>query len=533
MQKREKETWINQNKKNKLIEILCVFLITLLIVCFLIKFQLSYVTIEDEQIIKYSALNFNNYTDLVKYDQLNNKYTTCIFSKLSSLIDEKNYPSISSSEAIFFLPFSIILGKNFLLILNNIFVILITLLVYLITKKFTKSILSATTTSIVFILSPIFLKWSLGFFNIIPALFFFLLTTYFLFIYKKRFKYFFVGLSFLGLLMIRPGEFLFIIPIIVVGHLRNAKSKDFLLLFYLMFFLFLTILIANNEMFGGFFNFPQLYIHNLPCLQNNFTTTSYFTIPIESIDYLYSNTLFFILNFSFAFPVMWVAIFFGICLYKRKKEFIIFSLLILIVLLAIYGRYTGYGYSQENLQSSFTRHFIYLFSLLSINIGLFIKAFRTKFNNIQSETIFAISTCIIILLILNTYSYLGNGIEVYNEKKSNQHNITIDLLEKINPTDLVITDVNTNKLIPIESGIVQLQFDKAAARIDYNTTSKEFKRVLSNLVEDNQSISVLVQRQTNYTEDLITYLNNNYTLSKQGSYIKGIIELYKIRGKNL
>jgi len=136
-------------------------------------------------------------------------------------------------------------------------------------------------------------------------------------------------------------------------------------------------------------------------------------------------------------------------------------------------------------------------------------------------------------LILNTYSYLGNGIEVYNEKKSNQHNITIDLLEKINPTDLVITDVNTNKLIPIESGIVQLQFDKAAARIDYNTTSKEFKRVLSNLVEDNQSISVLVQRQTNYTEDLITYLNNNYTLSKQGSYIKGIIELYKIRGKNL
>jgi hypothetical protein len=453
-----------------------------------------------------------------------------------SQIEANTYPNFPSSEIIFYLPFAIIFKNNFLLYTSYLFAILNSILIYIIVRNLTSKEYPGILAMMIFVLSPSFLKWSIGSLNIVPALFFFLTLVYFLFCYKGIYKFLLVGLAFCILLTIRPTEILFIIPIIIVMYLKKANKKDYKLFLFPILLFILTTFLGNELFFHNLFNFPQLYGGNYPCLENkivdNFITRliSYFEFSPRAIYFHINFSLF---KSSFAFPLFWPSLIFSLLLYKRNREFVIYLWLILAVLIITYGRgiENYYGFGQENLQSSFIRYLFYFFGLLSIAFGFYIEEFLSKIKKYQKEIFIIFIVMLLVLSILYTYNYSLNGIRDYNKKRTYQKDTQIKLYNNLDSKDIVITDIYTSKLIRIDSDIPQIQFDEPLAYYDYNKSINEFNSVLSRIVEDNKSVKFLGQRKYNNTEDLIFYLQNNYDLYLKDSYIDGLIELYNINKK--
>lgn len=514
-------------------DFILLFLVLILLVSFLVKFQFNQFVVNDEQRINYTALNFGDYQSMRIYDSLNSQYQTCIFSAASlASVNNHTYPLISSSEVIFYLPFSILFKEKFLVFTNYLFSIFSVVLLYVLVRRLSNSSFAAIFASLIFALSPFFLKWSLGFFDIIPAVFFFILATFFIFSSRSKYRFLFAGFSLLVLSMIRPSESLFMFPVLLAMYLQSAKKTDYLLFLGTMVLFGLTILLGNNLLFGGYFNFPQLNALSFPCLNSLTSPQNYFSLNWNYILTIFFHIKFFILFFSFAFPWIIPGIISLIFLYNKRKDFVLFSFFVWVILLLTYGRTTiYYGFGQENLQSSFVRYSAFSFCLLSIAASLYIKDFISKFRYPVKKVILFLILLLLMLTMLYAYTYQLNGVENYNQKRIYTYDISKNVSYKIVPDAIVLTDAYTNKMISLDGNVSQIQFDKLISFSDYSLALNETDRVLVDIFRDNRSVYFFGQVTNNQTQALMSHLDQRYELYQIDSGANGLINLYNIRLK--
>jgi len=537
------------NNYKKLINLFLIILIILIPLIIFYHSNVNYLSTSDEKILFASAKSYVINNSLIVNRPLNQYYNTCIFSGYeTSYKNGTEYLSTSSGSPIFYSIFYLIAGDNMMVLVAIISLIASSLLIYFICYRLTKLRCISCLCALILILSPIYIKFSSGFFNIMPSLCFFLIILFFLFTSTNKYKYLFIGISLIPLILIRPQDIIIIFPILaVLFYTKENSLKNIIYLILPLSLALISILVGNYFFFKDFLYFPQQHTADLSCLiigngQNNSfinSVVNYFSYSENMVDALLINASFFFSS-TYAFPLLIVGIFSLILLwvllskndYKNPKKFQIFFVVLIVFIILMYGRRINnyYGFGQKNLQSSFLRYILYALAILPITFSILLKKLYGNLNKKILIFIIFLSISLLFCLIIYTYNYPINGINQYNQNRINLQTYENLSSNWIGSNDILLTDYYTDKIFfPQVINVIAYDKSSYSALTDENLTKQELLRVIKDIQSSNNSIYLAKQESYYDNWSLFNEINSVYILNKIDSHFG--IDFYKIVGE--
>ncbi len=508
--------------KELIYEYLFIILIIILNLSFTINFLSNhYDTIIDEKVAYYPVKYLFENGNLTLDNSANVYYNTCIFSSYLTASDfsRNSYFSIFSTNTLFYITFYMSFLDNFLKYSTIIFSLGSVLIFYYISRRlFSKKYICMLLT-LVFSLSPIFLKYSSTFFNCIPTLFFFLFITFEILKDKDNRNYFLVGLFFFCLIMIRPQDLVLIFPILFFMFI-NKESKRSYIIFITFPFLFIAYFLSVNfVLYKSIFFLPPMYITNFPCLQYDTGSYSnsimdifhYFTYGGSKRFLLYFTNLIFFLNSSFIFPVLIPSCVLLIVYILKKDKFAIWLFSIFVVLFLLYGYKINYfGFGNKSFQTSLFRYMIYFYSLLPFIFGKYIN----KMTNRKFLIILIFSSVMLLIFTIPLVKeYYPGGIDNFNLNKDQTERFNLQFEKFYNKSDIFIVDYYTNKLAsPNKTNIIQLDSILSDSKIPTDRVYLELYSVIDLALYENKSVYFIKQTGYNNSNILFNNLSGRYNM---------------------
>lgn len=352
---------------------------------------------DESQVFFFSDLLSRKYT--LKYQNpLNSKYNEKIFAARQYVQIEKD--TVPSAFLGFIIIVSIFKGINSSLI-NFVGPILSGLSLFYI-FKLSNLIFGKKTAIITLVLQgifPVFIYWTLSFFNNISELPFLIGGLYYLFnaLRKKSVSFYIVTAVFFALsIWIRYTNILLIPLIYLVSYLFFRKSISLTGIIYTLLtfiVLILPLFISNNALYGNFFVFGQNSKNQLvyKIADTDIPKEILPLVPFRDIKYLIKNTQDYILTFI---PVLILSasgfLFFIKQKTHRKELFILIGVCVFWGFYYLGGVYFGYG-SEPILNSSYTRYLLIVYSVLIIFVSYFIHSINSRLIQVSFLSVLIVS----------------------------------------------------------------------------------------------------------------------------------------------
>lgn len=440
---------------------------------------------QDECAVFASALSLICDGDLTYINDNNLRFETNVIapSFVSYRSESDLYYTTFFGTSLYFMPSVLYFSSDYYIffpILSSFSI----LLIYLISRKLCRSDICATIASIALIFMPIFVNYSISYFNQTYMVFFFLISFYVILLdisptKKLLFSVFF---SICAVIIRIDAIFYFILYVTctfwVVKSRNDILSNKKFLTYYvlLMAFLPITICLISYAFSGSIFYDPHL------------TTYAYIPQKIESIDNVYKNYdesiiekllsyvlgtessvygfslpdfiyikyfhITYFLHSKFASPFLYVSIV-GLVIASYNKKYRFFSFFVLLLFLAgliLSARTLNYyGSGDMTLRSAFLRYNLLIYSFSSIFIGIVAKSLLT-YSNRKSFKIYILAYLFIIILVSSLFSSISPefyGIEKHNLYRSQQLHSQNDLKYTLNYSEnaLLITDFYIEKFV--------------------------------------------------------------------------------------
>ncbi|MBT3409027.1 hypothetical protein HN415_10225 [Candidatus Woesearchaeota archaeon] len=497
---------------------------------FLIASNISNISYsQDEFVIKYSVTNYLESGEFHK-----EKLDTCLYqTDIETIGPEKLlYYNINPTTILFYSPFFIIFGENVFPYINLIFFILTLLVSLLLLKDLInyKSIRILGFSMVSFF--TILMLWSSSSYNIIPALFFFITSIFFI-ISKNHKNNWIAGIFFSILLFIRFSDIIFLPAMLLFILIRKEKKINFLrfiipILLSLIIIFFMNFLVFGNPLFlpqthfndcfniapidgglGGIDSILRFFYHGENQVQNlllNFNTL------IQIIIIFLPLSLLLILGF----------------LNKKYKEYNLFLFIVFLTTFLFYGRRAAYyGFATISPFSSFTRYFLYFFILLILSFSLYIDNFSIRKN--KYIKILAIIT-MLLLILLSAISFLQfetYGLEDFNSKKIDFANVQGDLISSLDKKGIILANFATNKYF-YSSNHSTINYEKVFNN-DKLSEEDYLLEIKSEINETNFPVYLILSEWHKNENDLkiIGFIELNYPNLKKSKI--GGIEIYRIK----
>lgn len=530
-------------------------------------FSVPVLSTQDEGAIFASTLSLIYDNDFKYTNQYNSVYETNVIAP--SFVSYKSadllYYNTFFGTSVFFTPVVLFLDSYYYIFFPIIASFSI-ILIYLISEKIFNSKVTGVFSSLILMFMPIFVMYSVTYFNNIVIVFFYLIAFYIMVLKKISFeKKAILVCLFLSLaIIIRFDQILVhFVYILIFWYLyqRELKMerrwKNFASIFSLgLIFLFITISSISFSASGSIFYSPQLAPYAYIPLSHNEITISdiYKSYNASSIDrviaYLlgtktgiYEFSVFdhfntqwlhikYLLSATFAFPFIYLSLlgFIYIIFGKKYTFLVIFILLILFNTLLIYGSGREYyGLEQVTLKNAFLRYSLPFFVFSSIPAAYLIKCLLSVNKNSLVRITLASSIFIAVLLIsfsasMNPDTY---GIERLNTYRVDQLNIQKELSNfyEINDNTLIITGFYTEKhLYPISTNINyekinNLNYVKNWYVWDYeylyDSLINQTISLVNNWLENNGKVYFLYRKYTDPAQKTFNHhLSTNFELLK-------------------
>lgn len=446
---------------------------------------------QDEMCAYYSAQSLINEGNVQLDTPLNKEYNTNIFIpaigayKTSSEIYLKSFPGTT----IFLAIILILLGDASFYLIPNFFASFCIVLIYLIGLKLFKSKPTAALAAIILSLTPIFVQWSVNYYNNIPTLFF-VLSAFLFFIYgldkEKQIFLFVSGVLLAIAIFLRLPQIFLLIPFIAYFYFKarvctrethqlliENKKMLFAFLLPIALMLFVFIPLSNTYLYQDPLFFPHLSpsyrsMQETPTAslaQTNewaYRILLFFTgTKTELSEFSLGNmteNLFFHFNYFitsiFAFPLLCIALLgiFMVVIKKPKgRPLVIFLFLLFFCLLIFYGKQSGnyYGFGKEQIRVSFFRYLLPVYAFLSLFASYFLVQITKPFNkNVRVSTFSLIILLIVATSLCFSYSEDYYGLNKLNAYRKDVGDERGTIQEMIKPDkSIVITGYYTDKLV--------------------------------------------------------------------------------------
>ena len=528
----------------KALVFLPIILILFLNITLINNFSFYETTVSDEDTLYFSSLNILEHNSLSPQNTLNSELNTCLITSYIYSIDKNKdlYFNISPTSALFYSYFMSILGNNFFFYFPIIFSSLILMFIFLITYRLTKSNIGSYGVVLLVFFFPVFYKLNLGYYDIIPTVFFLLVSVYFL-IPKKPSKkdYLFSSLFFILAISIRISEAIYLFPIILFIFIKENNIKEILLWLTPIIFFIFSILFFNYHFFNDPLFLSKTQITFYPCYSTNnglipstlSETLRYFYVGDEKLSFMFSHIVFFY-KFLFLFWIFGVISMIGIfwCTEKREYSYVFLYISIFMTTIFLYGHSNiYYGFMEYNLQNSFLRYSLFSFLLLFSFFGFFIDRIKSNWVNYKKILISSLLIIILSLSLINTYNFNKNGIKEYTQNKEDI-SLSRDYIQGLldNNTFIITTAISDKVIPPSFDHIISVEKYYTNDQVSQSTLLDDLNHLVSNLLKDNKTVFFVIHKFSDKTETK-DFLNSKFNLTEVNS--TKIVTIYNVTFQNV
>jgi hypothetical protein len=234
----------------------------------------------------------------------------------------------------------------------------------------------------------------------------------------------------------------------------------------------------------------------------------YLVFGADRLKSIFEN-LYFLFKFKFAYPLIIPAVLSFALFFKKNKKLAIFSGMLLLITLLLYGRYTGsyYGYSTEDLNSSFFRYFFYIYIMLTLYLGYLLD--KIVYNQKKIISFFIIT--LLFFSLAYTIYYQPNGFLDYNKTRNSNYDNSNKLYNYTTNNTILILVFYTAQLIKNEqNNVIDLNKIYIDSRAENNTVDLELLKVINLALEKN--ISILYTGKLGQNEAFENNIRSNYAI---------------------
>lgn len=531
-------------KKTYILSVSLIIIFLLLFVIF-INFGINETTITDEDILFQGGKSILNYDSLKIDNSLNQESNTCLINNyMYSMDGNKNiFFNLFPTEGLFYAYFMSLLGENFFFYLPFVFASLCLIFLFLITDQIIKSKSYSVLIILIVLFSGIFLKISLGYWDILPSILFLLISLFILLRYDNQKLYVLGGIFFILAISVRISEIIYLLPFILLIIIKKSKISKKLRIFWYLFpliiFLF-SLLLINFKFYSDPLFLSKSYSTFYPCYSSaNYDPSSFLQKFVEVGRYFYKsenflqnifNHIIYFFKANMLFTPFFM--FFGVgivSLLKRKKyNYLIFLLFSFIMALFLYGSGNKYyGYLELNLQSAFFRYSLFSSLLIAPIILTFFKDKISLLKNPLKIFIIFFMMMIIFNSLMLTYNFQKNGISNYNQIREDNIFYKEFISSNIENKSYVITTLYTDKFIsPVSYNLISFEKYLTNNQIPEEEIYNSLFSLVDNLLEKNENIFLVFDNYNDSPNLINKFHSKMYKLSIEKE--DNIIKIYRI-----
>ena len=467
------------------------------------------------------------------YNSLNEKYNTFGFAPIGSYrTPTELYSEKSSGGILFFALIVYIFGSEAFFYLSPFFGSLCIVLIYFLAKS-TIGREYAIISAITLFTMPLFIRWSIDNFENIIIVTFFLAAFTTLVSLGKNSKYLISGTLFSISIFLRPDGVLLIVPFILYLFFEKVSIKNFTAFLVPIFGVIIFIYpLMNYLLYNDIFYLGGLGT-NWPVETEAFVPDSKWNRLHMIFDWFGAGPALFqsakyVMMSSFAYPFLLVSLLGIILLLRNKRNIAIFTLVIGVILWLFYGKTTAtHAFGDPNLESSFLRYMLPVFSLLPIGFSEVLKRILTLKMRFTKIICFVLFLTILMTSLTYTINYVPGGILYLNDREQWTLDARLEISEQTEANDVFITDIYGRKItFPDRLNIFYLP------NIPSDLKYTETDRVIKELLNDNRNVYLIIANFPDESVEMLDFIEKKYALKKLKMKNSRYIETYKIGESN-